>query len=107
MRHEYLNRLRTDPRAEDARRRMGEKGLTDPHLWNWIIEILAAAPAWYDALKGETRSDRNKRRQKLAAKIEALAAALRDDPKASQLRVYITLALPVRTLKTVQPSQTT
>ena len=41
---DYVNRLRTDPRVEGARRRMELKRLTDPALWTWVIEQVASIP---------------------------------------------------------------
>lgn len=88
MKHDYLNRLRTDSRADLARQRMQRRGLRDADQWEWVIRELATVPGWYEILQRETQPARDKRRQKLAAKIEALADALRDDPEARLLRIF-------------------
>ena len=83
-----MDRLRTDPRVEGARRRMELKRLTDPDLWTWVIEQVAAIPTWYAILSKETKPQKNKRRKTLASKIQALADELRADPEGCQFRVY-------------------
>ena len=67
----YIDRLRTDARVDAARERMERKRLTDPDRWAWVIEQVAAIPAWYAVLSKETQPQRDKRRDKLAAKIQA------------------------------------
>lgn len=88
MRVDYLNRLRTDLRAEGARHRMTLKRLDDPDLWTWVIEQVASIPTWYAILSKETQPQKDKRRAKLVAKIQALADELRADPDGRQYRVY-------------------
>lgn len=84
----YLDRLRTDSRAKDARQRMQRHGLRETELWERVIQELAAVPVWYEVLQRETQSARDTRRDKLARKMRALAEALRDDPEGRLLRVY-------------------
>ncbi len=88
MSDDYLNRLRTDPRAEDARQRMQRRGLRNADQWAYVVKELAAVPGWYEILRRETQPARDTRRDKLARKIEDLAEALRDDPEASALRIF-------------------
>lgn len=85
---DYLGRLRTDPRAEDARQRLKSRGMRDAETWKHVIEELAAVPNWYEHLRHETRPARDARRAKLVRKTGALAEAFRNDPEARLLRVY-------------------
>ncbi len=84
----YITRLRTDPRVDAARERMERKRLTDPDRWAWVIEQVAAIPAWYAVLSKETQPQRDKRRDKLSTKIQALADDLRADHDGRQYRVF-------------------
>ena len=88
MSDDYVNRLRNDPRAEEARQRMQRRGLKDADVWALVIKELATVPGWYEILKHETQPARDTRREKLTRKIEDLAGALRDDPEARLLRVF-------------------
>ena len=88
MSDDYLDRLGTDPRTEDARQRMQRRGLKDADVWALVIKELATVPGWYEILQRETQPARDARREKLTRKIEYLADALRDDPEARLLRVY-------------------
>lgn len=87
MSADYLKRLRTDERAEDARTRMQKRGV-DADRWAWIIEQVSHAAHLYAVLAKETRPQMEKRRRRLAAKFEALAKAVDHDPETQHLYIY-------------------